>query len=220
MDAIIIVGSSGHAKVIVDIIEQEGCYRIAGFLEKEQSKIIQSFGYQVLGQESNLPQLVQQYDLKGIIVAIGDNYIRSRVASQIETITPLLPFITAIHPRASIARNVTIAAGSVIMAGVSINPDCSIGKHCILNTNSSLDHDSVMCDFSSLGPGVTTGGNCIIGNHSAIGIGAVLSHNISIGQHTLVGAGSTVIGNVGDYCVAFGSPAKPIRSRRAGEKYL
>lgn len=33
MDNIVIIGSSGHAKVIIDIVQQEGKYNIAGLLD-------------------------------------------------------------------------------------------------------------------------------------------------------------------------------------------
>ena len=34
MDNIVVIGSSGHAKVIIDIVEQEGRYRITGLLDR------------------------------------------------------------------------------------------------------------------------------------------------------------------------------------------
>jgi acetyltransferase-like isoleucine patch superfamily enzyme len=106
------------------------------------------------------------------------------------------------------------------MAGAVINPSCTIGRFCIVNTKASLDHDSVMDDFSSLAPGVTVGGNCRIGTHSAIGIGAVLRHGITIGDHTVVGAGSLVMSCVESFSVAYGVPARRIRDRRQGDKYM
>jgi acetyltransferase-like isoleucine patch superfamily enzyme len=106
------------------------------------------------------------------------------------------------------------------MAGVSINPCSSIGRFCILNTNSSLDHDSILEDFSSLAPGATTGGNCRIGQYSAVGIGAVVIHGIDVGEHTVIGAGSLVMRSMESFVVAYGSPARVIRHRKQEEKYL
>ncbi|MFT5170846.1 MAG: acetyltransferase-like isoleucine patch superfamily enzyme, partial [Candidatus Marinamargulisbacteria bacterium] len=110
--------------------------------------------------------------------------------------------------------------GTVIMAGVVINASCNIGEFCILNTNSSFDHDSVMDAFSSLAPNVSTGGNCRIGRFSAINIGATLIHGIRIGEHTVVGAGSTVLRDVDSYCVSYGSPSVKAGQRKPGDKYL
>ncbi len=220
MDNIVIIGSSGHAKVIIDIVEQEGRYNIAGLLDRYRKVGEQALGYQVLGQEEDLPELTTSRTLRGAIAAIGDNFIRSQVAARVRDVCPDLPFVNAIHPKASIGRDVSVGEGTVIMAGVTVNPCCAIGRFCILNTNASLDHDSVMEDFSSLAPRVTTGGNCRIGGYSAVSIGAVLIHDICIGEHTVIGAGSIVLKNLESFSVAYGSPAKAIRKRKPGDKYL
>jgi len=220
MDEILLVGSAGHAKVIVDIVEKQGKYRIAGFLEHSRPKGELVQGYPVVGQEEDLPQLIESLGIKGILVAIGDNYLRSKVAAKIGAIAPDLPFVTAIHPQATIARDVTIEAGTVVMAGGIVNPACTVGRFCVVNTNASLDHDGVMEDFSSLAPRVATGGFCRIGAYSAIGIGAVLIHRMVVGEQSVVGAGSTVLKPVEPYQVVYGTPAKFVRSRKPGDKYM
>ncbi len=220
MDNIVIIGSSGHAKVIIDIVRQEGKFNIVGLLDSFRKVGEQTLGYPILGKEEDLPHLINAHALKGAIIAIGDNFIRSKVANRIQEISPNLSFVSAVHPSASIATEVTIGEGTVIMAGVSINPCSLIGRFCILNTNCSLDHDSMLADFASLAPGATTGGNCRIGQYSAISIRAVLIHGINIGEHTVVGAGSIVMKSIDSFVVAYGTPAKVIRTRKPGDKYL
>lgn len=220
MKKIVVVGASGHAKVIVDIIQQENKSKIVGFLDRFQQKGATQFGYPILGSDEDLPELMSAFDISGVVVGIGDNFNRAAVAKRISESIPGISFVAAIHPRASIAHGVSVGEGSVVMAGASINPSCSIGRLCILNTNSSLDHDSVMEDFSSLGPGVSTGGNCQIGQYSAIGIGATLVHNVMIGEHAVIGAGSVVMKSIDSFAVAYGVPARTVRSRLEGDKYL
>jgi sugar O-acyltransferase (sialic acid O-acetyltransferase NeuD family) len=220
LDNIVIIGSSGHAKVIIDIVQKEGKYKIAGLLDRYRKIDEQTMGYRVLGKEEDLTELMNVYSLKGTIVAIGDNFIRSKVAARVREICPDLPFVSAIHPNASIATDVSIGEGTVIMAGVSINPCSSVGRFCILNTNSSLDHDGTMEDFASLAPGATTGGNCRIGEYSAISIGAVLIHGVHVGEQSVIGAASLVVKPIGSFVVAYGTPAKAIRNRQPGDKYL
>lgn len=217
---IVIAGSSGHAKVVIDIVEREGRYRIAGLLDRHHPRGEKLLGYQVLGADEELPSLVDTYNLKGVVVAIGDNLVRSEVIARVEGLCPNLPFVCATHPRATIARDVSVGDGTVVMAGVTINSSCRIGLACILNTNSSLDHDSIMEDFSSLAPGAVTGGNCRVGFGSAIGIGATLVHNVDVGEHTVVGAGSLVLDPVPSFKLVYGVPAKIIRSRARDERYL
>ncbi|MDP0590086.1 MAG: acetyltransferase [Candidatus Endonucleobacter bathymodioli] len=220
MDNIVIIGSSGHAKVIIDIVQQEGKYNVAGLLDRFRNVGEKTLGCPFLGKEEDLPELIKAHALKGAIVAIGDNFLRSKVTAHIKEISPDLPFVSAIHPKASIAMEVSIGEGAVVMAGVSINPCSSVGRFCILNTNSSLDHDSILEDFASLAPGATIGGNCQIGQYSAVSIGAVLIHRINVGEHTIIGAGSLVMKSIESFAIAFGSPAKVIRNRKQGDKYL
>lgn len=220
MENILIIGSGGHAKVIIDIVEKEGSYNIVGLLNKQANGNEKILGYDLLGKEEDLPKFAKIHAIQGIIIAVGDNYTRAKVVSRTKETCPELSFFSAIHPKATIAPDVSIGQGTVIMAGVSVNVTSSIGEFCILNTNSSLDHDSQMGNFSSLAPGVTVGGECQINEFSAINIGATLIPRITIGKHSVVGAGALVNKPVGSFEVVYGSPAIKIRDREEGEKYL
>ncbi len=220
MQNVLIVGSSGHAKVIIDIVEKREQFKIAGLIDSFRQVGETTLGYTILGAEADLPALVVEHDVTGILIAIGDNFVRSAVAGRVAEMCPDLPFFTAIHPSAVIGSRVTIGPGTVVMAGAVVNPHCVIERCSIINSRASLDHDSVMGEFSSLAPGVTTGGNCTIGAFAAVGIGATLKHGTAIGEHTVIGAGATVLDSVAPMSVAYGSPARVIRPRRQGERYL
>lgn len=217
---IVVIGSSGHAKCVVDSIELAGRFRIVGLVDDYRSAGERTGAYVVLGTISELPKLAQVHQLTGFIVAIGDNFARAAVTSKVQLLCPELDLVSAIHPSAVIARGAVIGAGTVILAAAVIAPECRIGIGCIVNTAASIDHDSSMQDFSSLAPRAVTGGNCQIGTFSAIGIGAVLSHRICIGAHCVIGAGAVVLRAVESFSVCYGCPAQHIRFRIAGEKYL
>ena len=220
MENILILGAGGHAKVIVDIVDLEGKYNLVGIIDQNLAEKKPLLGYPLLGKEEDLPKLIKEHAIKGIIIAIGDNFIRSKAATRIKENYPKLSFPSFIHPKTAIAKDTKVGEGTVIMAGVSVNPGSTLGNFCILNTNSILDHDSSMGDFSSLAPGVTVGGDCIIGSYSAIGIGATILHGIQIGEHSVIGAAALVNKRIPPYTVAYGLPAKEIRARKKGEKYL
>lgn len=220
MEDIIIIGSSGHAKVVIDIVEQEGRYRIVGLLDDYRNIGEQTLGYPVLGKKPDLAELVIAHSIKGALLAIGDNDSRAMVALWAKHQCPDLPFVTAVHPSATVANTVALGAGTVIMAGAVINPCASVGEFCILNTKSSLDHDSVMEGFSSLAPSATVGGSCQIGTRSVISIGATLAQRATIGNRTIIGASSLVFGSIESGVVAYGVPARVVRNRQAGDEYL
>jgi sugar O-acyltransferase (sialic acid O-acetyltransferase NeuD family) len=218
--AIVLLGASGHAKVVADAVRREGRWQLAGFLDQNARPGQRHFGAPVLGTEADLPRLAAELSLAGIFVAIGDNHTRSQAVQRIRSSCPQLLFVSIVHPAATVAEGVLISEGSILMAGATVNADARIGAHCILNTNSSFDHDSTLADFASLAPGVTTGGNVQIGTCTAISLGASVIHGVKIGEHVVVGAGATVLADLPDHVVAYGTPAKVIRSRETADRYL
>lgn len=217
---IVIIGASGHAKVIIDIVEKQNKFNIIGLIDSYKKLGTKISGYEILGTEDIIEQLMADQGVIGGIIAIGDNWTRHIIKEKVKSIAPNFEFLPAIHPNAVLSRNIKIPKGVVIMAGAIINSDAIVGEFCIINTNASLGHESTMQNYSSLAPGVNIGGNVRIGNFSAISIGATIIQNINIGDHALVGAGALVINDVKDCDVVYGIPAKHIRTRNIDEKYL
>jgi sugar O-acyltransferase (sialic acid O-acetyltransferase NeuD family) len=217
---VVIVGCAGHARVVLEILESDKRCQVVGLLDTFKPITTGVQGYQVIGSDDDLPALFAANICDCVFVAVGDNWVRSQIVKRIKDLVPEAQFISAIHPSAQISPNVTIGAGTVIMAGVVVNTGCKIGEFCILNTSSSLDHDSTMGEFSSLAPRAVTGGRVEIGAFSAIAIGAVVSHATKVGEHTVIGAGATVVRSIPDLVVAYGTPARIIRKRAPGDLYL
>lgn len=220
MDEIVVVGSSGHAKVILDMIEKQRCYRVLGLIDSFEPRGKRCMGYEIIGSEDDLPGLVGEGKPLGVVVAIGDNYNRHLMVEKFKGIWPQISFPVIVHPHSAIARDVELGEGTVVMAGVVINSEARVGRFCILNTSCSLDHEAEMGDFSSLAPNASLGGNVQVGPFAAVGLGAAVIHGIRIGEHAVIGAGATVIDDVEPYSVAYGTPARSVRKRKAGERYL
>ncbi len=219
MDKILIVGASGHAKVVADTLELMGIYEIYGFVDSFKTKGEKVLGYEVLGTEEIIPDLLKKGVTK-CVIAIGDNWLRFMMYTKIKKLARDFEFVTVIHPSAVVSKYASIGKGTVVLNSGKINADAKVGDFCIINTNSNLGHDSVMKNFSSLAPSATIGGAVIIGELSAISIGASVIQNLSIGEHTVIGAGAVVTQDICDYNIAYGVPAKIIRKREMGENYF
>jgi FlaA1/EpsC-like NDP-sugar epimerase len=111
-DGIFVIGASGHAKVVIDIVEKQSLWRIAGLIDTYQSPGTEVMGYAVLGSEDGLAELMTKHDVRGAIVAIGDNRMRSQVVERARYMAPGLDFVNAIHPSARIARDVETGRAS------------------------------------------------------------------------------------------------------------
>ncbi|MGY8914760.1 MAG: NeuD/PglB/VioB family sugar acetyltransferase, partial [Flavobacteriales bacterium] len=196
MQKIVIFGASGHGGVVLDCLLKEGVFDCIGFLDSYKKSGNFFSGYEILGDENALPAIMCKYEVSGIVVAIGDNWTRRCVVQKIQKLVPHLEFISTVHPSAAISREVILGKGSVVLAGVKISSNASVGNHCILNTNSILEHDSIMHDYSSLAPMVCVGGTFHLGENSAICIGAVCVENITSGKHSVIGAGSLVLADI------------------------
>lgn len=206
-DKIFVFGASGHAKVVIDIIERQGAACIAFLVDDDPSlKGKQVYSYEVIGGKDDLMRLAGNNVRRGL-VAIGQNNARLRVANWL--VNNGFTLITAVHPSAQIARGVTLGPGTVVMAGAVINSDAQVGENAIINTRASVDHDCVIDDGVHIAPGTTLCGSVHVGRESFICAGATVAPNITIGERVTVGAGATVIDNVGDGLTVIGVPARP-----------
>ncbi|MBP0724473.1 acetyltransferase [Bacillus sp. RG28] len=218
MKKIVIFGSGGHAKVVIDMVEKLNEFSIMAVIDSFQPVSKTICGYRVLGDETSLLSL--NNEIFGGVVAIGDNWIRKQVVEKIKTIIPNFKFVSILDPSSVISNSVKIGDGTVVLPGSVVNCETIIGEHCIINTNSSVDHDCILGSFVSCAPGSTIGGNVKVGDYTAIALGAKVIQSIKIGEHTVIGAGSTVVRDIESYVVAYGTPAKKIRSRKIGDKYM
>lgn len=191
-----IIGAGGHAKVVIEIIEEMGD-SVVGIADHASSSH-QLLGYQV---NAELPQ-----DEMSVLIAIGNNRTRKILAAQMNH-----SFGSAIHPKATLSSRSTLGPGSMVMAGATINSCTVIGAHCIVNTNASIDHDCVLADFVHISPGASLAGNVTVGEGSHIGIGSSIIQGVCIGQWVTIGAGAVIINDVPDYAVVVGVPGKIIK---------
>ena len=204
-EKVFIFGNSGHAKVVIDIIEREGRYDIAFLVDDDPTlKNIDFYGYRVIGGKQEL--LAGRERISSGIVAIGSNSARNSVATWL--MAHGFNLVTAIHPSAQVGRGVAVGSGSVIMAGSVINSDSRIGRNVIVNTRAGIDHDCTIGYDVHLALGTVLCGSVTIGGGTFVCAGSTIIPNLTIGSHVTIGAGSTVIRDVPDGVTIMGSPAK------------
>jgi sugar O-acyltransferase (sialic acid O-acetyltransferase NeuD family) len=206
--ALVVVGASGHAKVVIDIVEKEGRYRIAYLLDDNAALHGRPFfGYRVTGATQSI--IAGTADEKPLtLVAIGDNRARLRIAGWLRGNG--FELARAVHPQSQIGRGAVIGAGTVIMAGAVVNSDAAIGENVIVNTGATVDHDCVVGDGVHLAPGAHLCGGVRVGAASFIGAGTVVIPGIRVGSNAVVGAGSTLLEDVSENVRAAGSPARKL----------
>lgn len=197
---LVIIGASGHGKVIADIALNNQYDKIV-FLDDDK-RVTECAGFAVKGTTEN----IEEYLSWDFIVAIGDALARQNVLKKLENIQ--CNIVSLIHPKAVVSRRVEIKMGTVVMAGAVINSDTKIGKGCIVNTGASVDHDGIIDDFVHISVGAHVAGNVHIGLKTWIGAGAIVLNNLSICDNCIVGAGAVVIKDLEEEGTYIGVPAK------------
>lgn len=220
MKNIVLIGGGNQAHYTIDIINKEKKYNIIGIIDSIHDVGSNRFGYEVLGRQEDLIQLVNKYNIEGGIISIGDNWVRYYVSEQIKKQIPNFTFVNAIHPSVVIGDNVELGEGVVMMAGCIINPKSKIGNFTFFATGAQIDHDCIIKNYSSISAGSLTGGYVTLGEFSAVTLGVTIIDRLKIGKNVVIGAGSLVLKDIPDDVLVYGNPARIIRTRKKGEKFL
>lgn len=200
-DKIIIIGASGHGKVVADIAAQT--YSNIFFLD--DAPIKNCMGYPVVGTSRDFEKYIDTADF---FVAIGNAEIRKNIMNRLRATGASIA--TLIHTNTVVEKSVPIEEGTVIMAGSVINAGSSIGKGCIINTCSSVDHDCVIENYVHVSVGAHVAGTVKVGEGTWIGIGATVSNDIEITSNCIIGAGAVVINDIKESGTYIGVPARKI----------
>lgn len=208
---LILIGSGGHAKLVIDILEETNACNIIGVTTTDL-KAGESFqGYPVLGNDEVLPE----YRKKGIsYAAMGlggyrDNALRKKVYEKIKSLG--YTFLNAIHPSAIISKTAKIGEGVVIFPGVILNTEVVIGNNSIIATGSTIDHETVIGNHVLVSAGVTVGAYTCIEDNVLMALGSKVISGLIIKSNVLVAAGAVVVNDIEENTKVFGIPAKPIK---------
>lgn len=205
-DKVVLIGYSGHAFVICDIFRSIGVTPMGYF--DNAAKILNPFSLKYMGSErtSKSMKLLKEIDY---FVAIGDNNIRHKIIEVISDSISKMP-INAIHKNASISSSVIIGKGTMVGDGAIINACAKIGNGVICNTQSVIEHECEIGDFSHIAPGAVLCGNVKVGTQTFIGARSVIKEGITIGDNVIIGAGTVVIRDIVSNSIVVGNPQKNI----------
>ena len=203
-DKLLIIGASGHGKVVANIALKMNRWKSVAFLDDDES-LKASMGLKVIGKTTD----VNKYkDEAYFFIAIGNNTTREKIQEKLEAEGASIP--TLVHPNSVIGEQVKFGTGTLVMAGTVINCCSEIGKGCIINTGSTIDHDNFIEDYVHISPGVHTAGTVKIGKGTWLGVGCVVSNNLKITSGCKVGAGAVVVKDITESGTYVGVPARRV----------
>ncbi len=186
---ILLIGGGGHCKSIIDVIEQEGKYQIAGIVDKKELIGSNVLGYQVIACDDDLPNLFQKY--KYAIVTVGQiksNRLRVKLFKILKEIGYKLPVV--VSPLAYVSKHSSVDEGTVVMHNALVNVDVKIGKNCIINTKALIEHDTIIEDNCHISTAAVINGGVTVKENTFFGSNATSKEYIEV--KNFVKAGSLV----------------------------
>lgn len=207
---VVVWGAGGHGKVVVDALLAADSCDVIGIVDDDERKTGASIlGIPVLEFSAGLSDLSRRLSFDGMVVGIGDNYIRAEKYQQLAElgITP----ITVVHPAATVSPFAKLGRGVVVMAGAVINPGSLVEDNACVNTSASVDHDNHLEFSCHILPNATLAGTVRIGEYAYVGSGAVVIPNVTVHKFSYLGAGAVAIKDVPEGIVSAGNPASQIR---------
>jgi sugar O-acyltransferase (sialic acid O-acetyltransferase NeuD family) len=185
----IVIGAGGHARVVGAALCALGV-EISGFFDESFAGVEEPIcGAPLIGTLGDVFKFeAHSYDA---YVAIGDNEKRAEVIEKMRHAGYALPAL--IHPMSRLELDCRVGEASHVCIGAILGSQVRVGKGVIVNTGSSVDHESELSDFAHVAPGAILGGRVRVGEAAFIGIGARIAEKLSIGRGAVVGAGTVVL---------------------------
>jgi len=192
MNEIILIGGGGHCKSVIDVIEQEDRFKIAGIVGKPELLGSNILGYSVIGNDADLGDLSKKYQYALITVGqIGSPMLRIKLFDLAIKAGFILPNV--ISPNAYISKYSSIGSGTVVMHNAIVNASASIGDNCIINSKALIEHDCSISKHCHISTNATINGGVVVKTGCFIGSGATTKESITIEENSFVKAGSLVI---------------------------
>lgn len=208
MTKVLVLGASGHAKVVIDILQSMKKFEIIGCLGMPEEVGKEILGVKVIGTDEKLSEFPSS---SGIQLAMGIGGYDSneyRKKKYFECKEAGYSFVTGVHPSAVLCQGVELGEGTIVCAGVVLNTDVKVGENSIMVTSCVVDHETKIGAHSLIATGCKVGAQSTIASGALVACGASVISRVTVGENALVAAGATVVGDVASGKAVFGTPAK------------
>ncbi len=184
---IAIIGSGGHAKSCIEVIESIKNIEIIGLIDNDLKKKIGK--YKVVCDEKNIFKLKK--NTKNLVLGVGslnNNSNRINIFNRYKKWGFNFPTLVSKHSFVSSQSN--LGEGTIVFNHVFINSGSSIGSNCIINNKSLIEHDVKIHDHCHISTGVTVNGNCEILEGSFVGSGSTILNNLRLKKNSFIKIGT------------------------------
>ena len=211
---VILLGSGGHAKVVLDLLLENG-FTVCGMTTADPVVLRESVwrGIPVLGDDDALASYPPEtYALASGIGSVGIPTMRMQIYRHMKAKGYFFPPLIA---RSAIVKtSAVIGEGAQIHAGAVVQTDAVVGENAVVNTRAIVEHECVIGPHSHVATGAILCGQVTLGACVHVGAGATRRQCTTIGENVCIGAGSVVTSAIDAPGIYYGVPA-----RKNGEFY-
>lgn len=118
---------------------------------------------------------------------------------------------TVIDKTARIANRVQIGAGSIVCEFTTLHPGVNVGGNTLIQPFAALGHDVQVGNHAVLSAYCSPGGHCKFGDRSFMGMHSVILQGLSVGEDAIVSMGAVVFRDVLPATTVVGNPARVTR---------
>ena len=187
---IILIGAGPLGLNAAHIIQTQGIYEIAGFIDTKKGTI---GGIEILGNDSKLETL-RDKGITNAVVCIGNSQKRIEISREIKNKGFNIP--TLIHPSADVGLNAEISEGTIIFHNVFMGPEVVIGPYCVIEAGVFIGHNVKICEGVLLSARAVVGNLASIGSCSTFKIAAGCNNKIKIGRNCIISEFKTLFDNL------------------------
>jgi sugar O-acyltransferase (sialic acid O-acetyltransferase NeuD family) len=188
---IVVIGTGGHARSCVDVIEATKKFSIVGIVSKEVSHNGYWSRFPYLGADECLTEVVNKVENAFIgIGQIKSSTLRTDLYFKLKEIGFKIPKV--ISHDALVSPSSSIGEGTIVMNGAKIGGGVIIGENSIINTGAIIEHGAQVGSNCHVSTGAILNGEVVVGDGTFIGSNSAVREGITIGDFAIVGMGSNL----------------------------
>ena len=212
LGGLVLVAAGGLARETIEAVRAGTPERSVVVLDDDEERQGTAIGgAEIVGGLTD----IKTYDDRSVVVCAGRGAVRRQLVDRLAGLGVTSDrYATVVHPSVSVPPTCHVGAGSVLLAGVVLTADVTVGEHVVVMPHVTLTHDDVVEDYATLCAGVTLGGSVRVGEGAYLGMNASVRENLQVGAGGLLGMGSVLLRDLPALEAWAGCPARRMASHQ------